>query len=63
MCADFDGEGTAGGAAKTFGVDQAWEGYKAARDTRLAQSHEGTNQINRFALFEGQLDVELCSDE
>ena len=32
---------------------------KAARDARLTQIYEGTNQINRLAVFEGQLGAEF----
>ena len=32
---------------------------KAARDARLAQIYEGTNQINRLAVFESQLGAEF----
>ena len=32
---------------------------KAARDARLTQIYEGTNQINRLAIIEGQLDAEF----
>jgi alkylation response protein AidB-like acyl-CoA dehydrogenase len=32
---------------------------KAARDARLAQIYEGTNQINRLAVFEGQMEAEF----
>lgn len=31
---------------------------KAARDARLTQIYEGTNQINRLAIIEGQLNAE-----
>jgi alkylation response protein AidB-like acyl-CoA dehydrogenase len=34
---------------------------KAARDARLTQIYEGTNQINRLAVFESQLGAELMS--
>jgi alkylation response protein AidB-like acyl-CoA dehydrogenase len=33
---------------------------KAARDARLTQIYEGTNQINRLAVFEGQLGAEFA---
>ena len=33
---------------------------KAARDARLTQIYEGTNQINRLAVFEGQRGAEFC---
>jgi len=32
---------------------------KAARDARLTQIYEGTNQINRLAVFESQLGAEF----
>jgi len=32
---------------------------KAACDGRLTQIYEGTNQINRLAVFEGQLGAEF----
>ena len=32
---------------------------KAARDARLTQIYEGTNQINRLAIIEGQLGAEF----
>ena len=35
---------------------------KAARDARLTQIYEGTNQINRLAVFEGQQGAELAGE-
>ncbi|RLD96111.1 MAG: hypothetical protein DRI93_01580 [Aquificota bacterium] len=32
---------------------------KATRDARLTQIYEGTNQINRLAIIEGQLGAEF----
>jgi len=37
------------------GFLQSNKAEKAARDARLCQIYEGTNQINRLAIFEGQL--------
>jgi alkylation response protein AidB-like acyl-CoA dehydrogenase len=36
------------------GFLQTNKAEKAARDARLAQIYEGTNQINRLGIFEGQ---------
>ena len=41
------------GCLQTHGVE------KAARDARLTQLYEGTNQINRLSIFEGQVEAEF----
>ena len=42
------------GYLHAHGVERAW------RDSRLTQIYEGTNQINRLALFEHHLSTDFC---
>ena len=42
------------GYLHAYGVERAW------RDSRLTQIYEGTNQINRLALFEHHLSTDFC---
>ena len=45
------------GYLHAHGVERAW------RDSRLTQIYEGTNQINRLALFEHQLNTDFHYQE
>ena len=47
------------GLMGSYGFLHCQEAEKAARDARLTQIYQGTNQINPLAIIEGQLGAEF----